>query len=60
MMPNGRTVYVANLGSDTVTPITIATNTAGPAIPAGCAPNSVAVTPDGKHVVVSDAIPTSW
>jgi DNA-binding beta-propeller fold protein YncE len=47
-------LYVANEGSDTVTPITIATDTARPAIPAGFAPDSVAVTPDGKHVVVSD------
>jgi len=48
------TAYVANFGSDTVTPITIATNTAAPAIPAGYAPDSIAVTPDGTHVVVAD------
>ena len=34
------TAYVANFGSDTVTPITIATNWPGPAIPAGYPPDS--------------------
>jgi hypothetical protein len=54
MSPRTGTAYVANFGSDTVTPISLETNTTRPAIPAGFAPDSVAVTPDGEHLVVSD------
>jgi YVTN family beta-propeller protein len=36
--PDGKTVYVANFLSGTVTPITTATNIAGPAIPVGSDP----------------------
>jgi YVTN family beta-propeller protein len=39
------TAYVANLGSGTVTPIRTATNTAGPPIPVGGLPESIAITP---------------
>ena len=42
------TAYVANSGSDTVTPIDTATNTALPAITVGHDPVAVAITPDGK------------
>ncbi len=44
----------ANYGSDTVTPIEEATNRAGQPIPAGYAPNSLAVTLDGSHLYVVD------
>ena len=46
------TVYVTNVGSDTVTPIATATNTAGPPIPVGSDPYNIAITPDGKTVYV--------
>ena len=50
------TVYVANSGSNTVTPIAVATNTAGAPIPTGSVPQSIAITPDGQtaYVVNSD------
>jgi YVTN family beta-propeller protein len=35
--PDGRTAYVTNRNSDSVTPIDTATNTAGPAITVGSA-----------------------
>jgi hyaluronoglucosaminidase len=43
--PNGQTVYVANSTSDTVTPISTATDKAGTAIPVGLDPTSIAITP---------------
>lgn len=39
------TAYVVNSGSDTVTPISTATNTAGKAIKAGSEPWVIAITP---------------
>jgi YVTN family beta-propeller protein len=39
------TAYVANAGSDTVTPIDTATNTAGPPITVGLYPQYIAITP---------------
>jgi YVTN family beta-propeller protein len=48
-----RTAYVTDNSSDTVTPIDIATNTAGTPIPHGGAPVSVAITPDGKTAYVT-------
>src|ERR1700689_5044465 len=48
------TVYVADFGSDTVTPISTATNTAGPPITVGNSPYNLAITPDGKTVYVGD------
>ena len=36
--PDGKTAYVANTGSGTVTPIATATNTAGPPITVGSEP----------------------
>ena len=38
-----------------VTPIDLATNTAGAAIPVGSSPSPVAITPDGKTVYVGNA-----
>ena len=46
------TAYVANGGSDTVTPIATTTNTAGPPITTGPGPSAVAITPDGKTAYV--------
>jgi YVTN family beta-propeller protein len=43
--PNGKTVYVVNNGSGTVTLISTTTNTAGQAINVGLAPVSIAITP---------------
>ncbi len=54
--PNGRTLYVVNEWSGTVTPISTVTNTAGRAIrvrPAGEGMTSgIAITPDGKTAYV--------
>jgi YVTN family beta-propeller protein len=47
------TVYVANVGSDTVTPIRAVTNTAGPAIKVGGHPLAIAITPNGKTAYVT-------
>jgi YVTN family beta-propeller protein len=44
------TAYVADAGSDTVTPILAATNTAGHPITVGDSPFLIAATPDGKIV----------
>lgn len=50
--------YVANGGSDTVTPIRTATNTAGKAIRVGQGPDAIAITPDGRTVYVVNGIGT--
>ena len=65
--PDGKTAYVATVNygspsspdranadypSGSVTPITTATNTAGPPIPVGYLPNVIAITPDGKTAYV--------
>ena len=47
-----KTLYVADAGSDTVTPISVATNTAGPPITVGPAPDDIVITPDGKRAYV--------
>ncbi len=46
------TAYVANLNSDSVTPIDTATNTAGTPITVGTRPYSIAITPDGSTAYV--------
>ncbi|MGO9849310.1 MAG: YncE family protein, partial [Methylocella sp.] len=51
--PNGRTLYVLNSGGDTVTPIRVATNTAGVPIPAPHQPFTLAITPNGKTLYVT-------
>jgi YVTN family beta-propeller protein len=43
--PEGATAYVANGGSDTVTPVNTATSKPGPAIPVGNYPVAIATTP---------------
>jgi YVTN family beta-propeller protein len=42
---SGKTVYVVNNGSGTVTPISTATNAASKPINVGLAPVSIAITP---------------
>ena len=43
--PDGRTAYVANQDSGTVTPICTATNTPGKPITVGSDPVAIAITP---------------
>ena len=43
--PNGKTAYVANLNSGTVTPILTATGKAGNAITVGYSPDYITITP---------------
>jgi len=52
MADQGRTVYVANPGGDTITPISTATQEPGPPIVVGPSPDAMAVTPDGRTVLV--------
>jgi len=49
------TAYVANSGSDTVTPIELATNTPGSPITVGGGPSAVAITPNGKTAYVTNS-----
>lgn len=48
------TVCVVNRESDSVTPIEVATNTAGTPIPVGDSPRGIAATPDGRKAYVAD------
>ncbi len=50
--PDGKTVYVANIGSGTVTPIDTATNTPGEPVEVGVRPRAIVITPDGKTAYV--------
>ena len=52
--PDGKTAYVTNTGSGTVTPISLAKHRPGRAIKVGTAPQAIAVTPDGRTVYVLD------
>jgi DNA-binding beta-propeller fold protein YncE len=45
--------YVVNQASGTVTPVNTTTNTAGPPIPVGGFPGSIAITPDDKTAYVT-------
>ena len=54
MAPDGKTLYVANVYSGTVTPIRTATNTALTPIKVGRHPEGIAVTPDIKTVYVAN------
>ena len=55
--PDGKTLYVADTEMGWVTPISTATNVAGPRITTGAWPYAIAVTPDGStaYVVSSEA-----
>lgn len=46
--------YVANPSINTITPINLATKTAGPPIPAGTTPGGIAIIPDGTTAYVAD------
>ena len=48
----GRTLYVANPDGDTITPISRATEEPGQPIVVGPSPEAMAVTPDGRTVLV--------
>ena len=52
MAADGRTVYVANPDGDTITPISTSTEEPGQPIIVGRAPEAMAVTPDGRTVLV--------
>jgi YVTN family beta-propeller protein len=51
--PDGKTAYVTNLLSSTVTPIATATNTPGKPIKVPRLPEAIAITPDGKTAYVA-------
>jgi YVTN family beta-propeller protein len=53
--PNGKTLYVADTEMSWVTPISTATNTAGPRITTGAGPYAIAVTPDGSTAYVANS-----
>jgi YVTN family beta-propeller protein len=50
------TAYVVNYASGTVTPISIATNTASPPITVGAGPVGIAITPDGQTAYVTNNV----
>jgi DNA-binding beta-propeller fold protein YncE len=52
MAAEGRTVYVANPGGDTITPISTDTKEPGQPIVVDPSPDAMAVTPDGRTVLV--------
>jgi YVTN family beta-propeller protein len=54
--PNGRTVYVANYGTSTVTPISTRTGRRGKAIKVPRGPDYLAITPNGKTLYVASEI----
>lgn len=45
--------WMANYASNTVSPVNVATRTAGPQIPAGAGPWALAMTPDGRTLYVA-------
>ncbi len=47
--------WVANYGSNSVTPVNLATRKAGSAIPVGSEPRAVVATPNGKTVYVANS-----
>ena len=48
--PNGRTAYVANTGSNSVTPFRVSSNLPLAPIPVGNSPNRVVMTPNGRTI----------
>jgi len=52
MAAGGRTLYVANSGADTITPVSTTTEEPGQPIIVGQSPEAMAVTPDGGTVLV--------
>lgn len=53
--PDGKTAYVSNSGSATVTPIDLVLGKPGIPIPVGQRPQGIAVTPDGTKVLVANS-----
>jgi hyaluronoglucosaminidase len=53
--PDGKTLYVADTEMSWVTPISTATNTAGPRITTGAGPYAIAATPDGSTAYVANS-----
>src|SRR5262249_20189015 len=51
---DGGTAYVTNEDSESVTPIDVATNKAGPEIKVGKGPEGIAITPDGRSAYVGN------
>ena len=49
-----RTVYVANISTDNVTPIAVATNSPATPITVGDGPIALAITPDGATAYVAN------
>ncbi len=52
--PNGKTAYVTNNGSNSVTPIALATHTPRAPISVGKRPAGIAITPNGKIAYVTN------
>jgi YVTN family beta-propeller protein len=52
---DGRTAYVANKGSNSITPIDVSTNTAGTPVPVPGPPIEMEISPDGKTAYVAIA-----
>lgn len=52
---DGTTAYVANKGSNSITPIDVSTNTAGAAIPLPGPPIQMEISPDGKLAYIAIA-----
>jgi YVTN family beta-propeller protein len=52
--PDGHSAFVANIGSDDVTPIDLTAGTALPNIDVGNEPKGVAITPDGTTAYVTN------
>lgn len=52
--PNGKTAYVVNSTSGTVTPIDTTTDKPGPAITVGRYPAAIAITPNGQTAYVAN------
>ncbi len=59
--PDGRTAYVVNQSSNTVTPVdlSVTPNVAGTPIPVGQLPFGIAITPDGRTAYVGNFIGNS-
>ena len=53
--PDGKTAYVSNSGSATVTPIDLALKRPGVPIPVGQRPQGIAISPDGLKVYVANS-----
>ena len=54
LTPDGKTIYVTNGASASVTPISTATNRPGKPIKVGGAPGAIAVTQNGRTLYVAN------